>query len=64
MTQRTVGLRSYTVEDAAFGYWLQPWDVRHINHTRFRCRFPSAPLCLPLAPTNLLCALACCRPCS
>lgn len=35
-TQQTVGLKSYTVEDAAFGYWLQPWDIRHINHTRFR----------------------------
>ena len=35
--QQTVGLKRYTVEDAAFGYWLQPWDLRHINQTRFRC---------------------------
>ena len=35
-TQRTVGLKRYTVEDATFGYWLQPWDLRHINQTRFR----------------------------
>lgn len=35
-TEQTVGLKSYTVEDAAFGYWLQPWDLRHVNHTRFR----------------------------
>ena len=32
-----VGLKLYTLEDATFGYWLQPWDVRHVNHTRFRC---------------------------
>ena len=31
-----VGLKLYTLEDATFGYWLQPWDVRHVNHTRFR----------------------------
>lgn len=36
ITSKTVGLKSYTVEDATFGYWVQPWDVRHINHTRFR----------------------------
>ena len=35
--QQTVGLKRYTVEDAAFGYWLQAWDLRHINQTRFRC---------------------------
>ncbi len=31
-----VGVKLYTLEDATFGYWLQPWDVRHVNHTRFR----------------------------
>lgn len=36
-TQETVGLKRHTVEDAAFGYWLQAWDLRHINQTRFRC---------------------------
>jgi hypothetical protein len=34
--QQTVGLKRYTVEDATFGYWLQAWDLRHINQTRFR----------------------------
>mmetsp|Transcript_1306 Transcript_1306/g.3905 ORF Transcript_1306/g.3905 Transcript_1306/m.3905 type:complete len:356 (+) Transcript_1306:621-1688(+) len=36
ITQQVVGLKSYTVEDAAFGYWLQPWTLRHVNHSRFR----------------------------
>ena len=31
-----VGLKLYTLEDATFGYWLQPWDISHVNHTRFR----------------------------
>ena len=31
-----VGLKQYTVEDATAGYWIQPWDVQHINHPRFR----------------------------
>lgn len=34
--QQTVGLKRYTVEDATFGYWLQAWDLRHINQSRFR----------------------------
>lgn len=38
MAQQTVGLKRYTVEDATFGYWLQAWDLRHINQSRFRCR--------------------------
>lgn len=43
--QQTVGLKRYTVEDATFGYWLQAWDLRHVNQSRFRC--------LPNLPTRM-----------
>lgn len=37
ITDQLVGLRQYTVEDAAFGYWLSAWNLRHVHHPRFRC---------------------------